>query len=311
MGVQKLLVSVVGICSASIFFAVKYTVSGYRNDDIQILKTDNRHSIGFRTAVCVSGQLRTLTMLPSNKYHPKSWDPMSASIPFPNQSVAESIQANLFPKLSTTDVFMSVSTRETSREPRRGDLKSCEPLRPRRGLLKCQVQIEEEVTSIGNESYWKYFSNPSTKAIKGFLQQLKGMNDCYRMIEKHINSTGTRYDWIVRLRPDMYIHEFPNIEDLVTERDINRTIFYSSKNTCCCGNEDTFAFGSYQVMVPLLERLVHFQYSNIFSDGEQFSSETHLIKYLNEKGIDLKEHSSIKACLVKPTYRGLSEISIP
>lgn len=308
---NKLRIPIVIISPILIITVVTSTISILENDKKKLFNDEWLSSKGLSTAVCVSGQLRSLTMLPTNKYHPKSWDPMSASIPFPNQSVAQSIQNNLYPKLNNPDVFMSISTQQTKREPNKGDLKACEPLRPRGGYLGCEVPMEKEVETVGNESFWKDFSNPSRKSIKGFLQQLKGMYDCYKMIERHSILRGKTYDWIVRLRPDMYIHDFPSIEKLVKEKNIYNTILYSDKGSCCCGNEDTFAFGRYQIMVPLLERIAHIQFVDVFSEGQQFSSETHLVKYLLVKGIQLKEHPTIKACLVKPTYRSLSDISVP
>lgn len=108
-----------------------------------------------RVAVCVTGQLRTLTLDPKDPSYPKAWGPMSTRyLPEANISVAESIQQNLYPKLvattSTTtelDVFMYVSTRERNEhEPKVGNLSACMPLRPRikNGNLFCHVVREEE-----------------------------------------------------------------------------------------------------------------------------------------------------------------------
>lgn len=275
-----------------------------RENKKSLLMTNNS-----KTAVCVSGQLRTLTMQTTDENHPKSWGPMRASIPFPNQTVAESIQRNLYPKLNKPDVFMVISTRQTEREPKQGDLSVCEPLRPEGGYLSCSVPLEKPMESLGNESFWNDFRYPNYVGIQGLLQQMKGMYDCYKQIERHSILSGKKYEWIVRLRPDIYVYEFPNIEDLNSVNGIDKKIFNGNRTACCCGNEDSFAIGKYNLMVPFLERLAHLQHGDIFSKGTPFTSESHLLKYMRERGVSLQEHPMIKTCLVKPKYR--KQISEP
>lgn len=262
-----------------------------------------RSNLPLNVAVCVSGQLRTLTMRTTDENHPKSWHPMRASIPYPNQSVAESIQRNLYPKLNKPDIFMVISTRQSEREPKQGDISVCEPLRPDGGYLSCSVPLEKRMESIGNESFWEDFAYPTYVGIQGILQQMKGMHDCYKQIQKHSIATGKKYEWIVRLRPDMYIYEFPSIEHLNSVKNIDKKILNANRKACCCGNEDTFAVGKYDLMGPFLERFVHLQHGEIFSKGTRFTSESHLLKYMKERGVTLEEHPMIKTCLVKPKYR--------
>lgn len=277
------------------------------NDSIPI-RTGQRSgdcSSNSNVAVCVSGQVRTLDMSPSDEFHPKIWKPMRATIPIPNQTVAQSVQKNLYPSLGTPDVFMVISTRGTETEPKAGDMSTCETLRPSGGHLHCSVPVEENVPILRNATFWSTFvrfRRNNFVYVQGLLQQLKGMFDCYKEIERFSLQTGKTYDWIVRLRPDMYIHNFPNLEELKSVADVHKTIFYSNKEACCCGNEDTFAIGKYTIMAPYMERFIHLQQRDLMN-GTTWSSESHLQSYLADRGINLIPHSLIKTCLVKPKNR--------
>lgn len=288
------------------------TILKYRNEGSHCEHTGKSQRTPItnsNTAVCVSGQLRTLTLRPGEQWHPGNWDPMSATIPYANQTVAESVQNNLYPKLHNPDVFMVIATRESEREPKQGNLSVCEPLRPKGGHLNCSVPLEEPLETLGNYSFWDDFANPYYVGIQGVIQQMKGMYDCYKQIQKHSIATGKKYEWIIRLRPDMYVYQFPDIDELNKVEDIEKKILYANKTACCCGNEDTFAVGKYDLMSMFLERFVHMEHVDVFQKGRGYSSESHLMDYMAERGVSMVEHGPIQTCIIKPTYR--SSISQP
>lgn len=255
------------------------------------------------TAVCVSGQLRTLTMPISHENYPAKWGGMTATLPPANMTVAESIQTNLFTKLGNVDVFMYVSTREGEQEPKEGDSSVCEALRPAGGHLVCSVPKEETIEAY-NTNMWKTFQlAKDPPAIQGLLQQLKGMLGCYEMIQNHSRVMGKKYDWTVRLRPDVYMHSFPDLKSLVLE-SMKPTVWYANRKTCCCGNDDTFGIAPSNLMGTYFERLLHLQQSGWnFSARATWNAESFLKTILYTRGISLKGHDDINACVVKPINR--------
>lgn len=287
------------LCTILLFATVKIMTTHCENSG----RMSPVSSTKLNTAVCVSGQLRTLTLPLTDEAHTRRWHLMRSTLPFPNQTVAESIQRNLFPKLHDPDVFMTISTREREREPKHGNLSVCEPLRPKGGHLSCAVPLETPYEQMGNETFWNDFIYQNYVGIQGLLQQLKGMYDCYKQIEKHSIVTGKKYDWIVRLRPDIYIHDFPDIELVNSVQNVYKKVLYANTEACCCGNEDTFGMGRYDVMVPYLERFAHLQHGNIFEKGKTFSAESHLVDYMKERGVTFEQHAMIQTCVVKPSYR--------
>lgn len=304
-------ITLLAFCALLFYIIFKNTITGCQHAENSTRPfTTNLNTaanlntaVNSNTAVCVSGQIRTLTMQTTDENHPKTWQPMRASIPYPNQTVAESIQHNLYPKLNKPDVFMVISTRQSEREPKQGDMSVCEPLRPNGGYLNCSVPLEKPMEYLGNESFRKDFAYPYYVGIQGLIQQMKGMYDCYKQIQKYSIATGKKYEWIVRLRPDMYIYEFPNIEDLNAVKNVEKKILNANRKACCCGNQDTFAVGKYDMMGLFLERFIHFQQGDILQNGTRFTSESHLEKYMKERGVSLEDHPLIKTCLVKPKYR--------
>lgn len=86
-----------------------------------------------RVVVCVSGQLRTLTLPLDSPDHPHAFRGKTSSYPPPNMTVAESIQKFFFPKLGKPDIFISITSREGPHEPRIGNLSVCDPLRSKLG----------------------------------------------------------------------------------------------------------------------------------------------------------------------------------
>lgn len=282
---------------------------------------ERRHVNGANVAVCVSGQVRTLNMSVDSPLHSRGWYGMkNVTLPPPNMTVAESIQRVLYPKLGgSPDVFMVVSTRETEREPRVGDLSVCEPLRPPApGHLSCEVprEVEEPLTDLEGlwESFMLYYqSKPSERLMiaQGFLQQLKGMYECHRTIRKHSIATGKVYDWIVRVRPDNYMARMPDLGEFVRDARRKPTVWYGSFGVCCCGNKDRFGIAPARLMEPYLDRFLYFQKLNwtmkgIWDKKKQrtaFSAERFLDSVLSDHGIALRMHPNIHVCTVKPADR--------
>ena len=221
-----------------------------------------------RTAVCVSGHIRTLNLKPGSPTWPSllinlpvdspaaQWDVARIKV---GDTVAESLQSNLFSALDEFDVFMSVSTREGEKEPKIGDLSACEPLRPRTpgSQLFCEVIREQERKLFSDSEIWKtfYYSRPALQ--QGLLQQLYGMYRCSVMIRRHMLSSTSPYDYMIRLRPDMWMHvPMPPIHLIVTE---NNVIKYSDPAYYPGGNEDWFGVGTSDAMLPYLERYLALQ----------------------------------------------------
>lgn len=260
-----------------------------------------------KVAVCVSGQVRTLEMEVTDPEYPGDWHQMKRSlIRHPNITVAESIQRNLFPKLGNPDVFMYVSTRESEREPRAGNMSTCEPLRPKGGQLFCDVPKEEDIHSVDVDA-WDEFAPVlgnhlrREESIQGMLQQLKGLFECHKMIKKHTFSTGIEYDWIVRLRPDDYVHSFPSLDTLSLASD-QPTVWFSNKKTCCCGNEDKLGIGRMKWMREYFDRFLYVQQVP-WNYPTRWNAEKFALNMVTRYGIQMVSHPEIQACTVKPSYR--------
>lgn len=265
-----------------------------------------------RVAVCVSGQLRSLDMKLSDPGHSGNWYKMQSKLPPPSMTVAESVSKNLYPLLEDVDVFMVISTKEGIHEPQEGDQKACESLRPPKGHLHCEIKREAAV-EISKRDMWENMSLHKNRGhlgdvvIQGLLQQLKGLFQCHQAILKHSISTGKKYDWMVRLRPDDYIHSFPSLQRL--DADTSRpTIWYGSFDSCCCGNIDRFAIARSEWLQVYFDRFLHLQqvdwgHYNLTKDAKLWKAETFLSSLMRNYGISLRAHPLIKLCVVKPNYR--------
>lgn len=263
-----------------------------------------------KTAMCVSGQVRSLDLKLDDKLHPGHWFQQQSTLPNPNMTVAESIQRNLYPKLGEVDVFMTVATRETSREPKVGDLSVCEPLRPSNGQLECDVPKEQYIPIERGDVVWKNFTLAKNRKdgdtiVQGFLQQLKGMFDCYAMVRKHSLKTGKEYDWIVRMRPDNYMVSFPDLERLALDA-ATPTVWHGNTPDCCCGQEDRFGIAPSRWMDEYFRRFLYVQQLNWYCTEQncrQWNAERFLKEHLESYGIALRQHPEISLCPLKPANR--------
>ena len=267
------------------------------------------------TAVCVSGQLRTLNMPPSDPSFPQSFQPMTTAFTaadMQGRTVAETIQAHLYPALGEFDVYMTVITAEGPREPRVGDLTACDSLTPPPpARLFCEVIRQEELAPIHQE-IWNTFYYPNQHTPQqGVLNQLYNQQRCSMMMSRQIIQENIQYRYAVRLRPDMAILKpVPPIGGLLSP-DEPSVVKFIDPGPCCCGNEDTFGIGHYQAMALYFNRIisVHEVSKRPLMRGT-WTSESMLMEYLKDNfGISLVPDSRIVGCLVKPTYR--SQVSDP
>lgn len=262
-----------------------------------------------KTAMCVSGQVRSLNLKLDDELHPGHWFQQQSTLPNPNMTVAESIQRHLYPKLGQVDVFMTVATRETGREPKVGDLSVCEPLRPSNGLLECEVPKEQYIPIERQDVVWTNFTlakyGAGERVIQGFLQQLKGMFDCYAMVRQHSLKTGKEYDWIVRMRPDNYMVSFPGLERLALDAT-RPTVWHGNEQECCCGQEDRFGIAPARWMEEYFTRFLYVQQLDWYCterNCSNWNAEKFLLEHLKSYGIDLRPHPDISLCPLKPTDR--------
>ncbi len=256
-----------------------------------------------RVAVCVSGQIRTLTTPVSDPYFPRKWGSMRSDIPLGQMTVAESIRKNLYPKLGFPDVFMYVSTKESMREPKTGNASVCDPLRSQSGHLECKVPLENRlrVATIPIWNSFRFGKGRDNVAVQGLLQQLRGMFECHRAVEKYAKKNGITYDWLVRLRPDVYVHSFPSLQALARDID-GPTVWYASRKRCCCGNEDWFGVAPTKWMHEYFDRFLYLQQRD-WAGNWTWTAERFLRIHLDLMGVRLRPHDGIHACVVKPTYR--------
>ena len=150
-----------------------------------------------RTAVCVSGQIRSLNMQPGSPGWPTSWwRQWLAHIPagVEQGTVAETLHTNLFSALDDFDVFMTISTREGEREPRVGDLSACEPLQPRNPLSRLFCEVLPERTLWSDSQVWSTFYYRTRALQEGLLQQLYGMWHHAAAVQRRTSATDVDSD---------------------------------------------------------------------------------------------------------------------
>jgi hypothetical protein len=268
-----------------------------------------------RTAVCVSGQLRTFTMPSNDPHYPSSWSPMivhgvlskgTVLDALQNRTVAQTIVDNLFPALGEYDVFMSIGTRGGQHEPIAGDSSVCEPLRPRGplgGILHCDVYDEEDLPVYGG--FWVHYAFPREQYRQQFLQQLYGMYRCRDSILRQQQLRGVPYDFVVRVRPDTAVYApVAPLEELDFGTPDEPHVLIADPDACCCGHEDWFGIGPFPVMDQYLERFASLQAlrNPVLVNGwsaEQFLAD-HILKKSNAM---LVPEPKLPVCIVKPTRR--------
>jgi hypothetical protein len=201
-----------------------------------------------RVAVCVTGQVRTLTTPLTDPSFPNQWDRMRA-YGHPKDldlTVGQSIQQNLYPALMKHgfDVYMVISTSgKVPDEPAVGDIRACEPLRPPGdgNQLFCQVIREVlPVPAMPDIEAWAHYYYPNEKQIGQLLLQAKDQQRCLSMIHAQQRSYGRHenYTHMVRLRPDTLVRQrIPPVEhlDFSSKEPAHRAILIVSKKACCCG----------------------------------------------------------------------------
>ena len=282
------------------------------------------------TAVCVSGQLRSMNLATGDaNFPPDELNPMITALrahsiagltvvrnPLFNFArcwlpltmrvwQAQSVQRNLYPAIGKFDVFMSVSTRGTASEPAVGDLSTCEPHRPTHGTLVCEVLKEVPVRVFPAKEVFGHYGYAGQHAQEeGLLQQLHGMHRCAAMIWKHMAQENVEYRYIMRLRPDMGVFA-PLTANIATFLDDRLVIHGVDKGLCCCGNEDWFGIGHFGVMMPYLERMYSLQDSMAeYLSQHTWCAEDSMVWYMQQHfGVEVKTDLPLAGCLVKPRSR--------
>jgi drug/metabolite transporter (DMT)-like permease len=264
-----------------------------------LLNTASGLTRSTRTAVCVTGQIRSLNLKPGSP----TWPP-HLQVVKTDWTVADSIQQNLFSVLGDFDVFMTIATREGPREPKIGDKSACEPLRPKRPGSKLFCEVVREKDRAVHQFPAKVWKNFYVRGYEqGLLQQLYGLLQCASNIRRHMFSSGVHYDYIVRLRPDTWFHlPMPPVAIILTSRNVIKFA-----NGYGGGNEDCFGLGHSQAMFPYLDRYLALQ--TLSDDIEHFfnsapwTAESFLMEYMKFMNITLAPDARIAAGIVKPTTR--------
>jgi len=290
----------------------------WQNPNSTVQHVQTHSSRKSRTAVCISGQIRTLykgpgdpTWPPHNKYkiHSKKYDVVHMK----GSSVADTIRRNLFGSLQDFDVYMPIFTKGGPREPKVNDTSVCNGLLPNKSGSNMFCEVEAEMPLVHFEQYgiWKqYYYRKNKDLQQGLLQQLHGMHRCSVMIRRNMIQSGVEYDYVIRLRPDMAVHELlPPIASLVTSKNIIR---YVDESICCCGNVDWFAVGHSTAMLPYLERytaLQNFGHGVLarphWPSGKSWTAEGFLVRYMRIYfNVSLRPDKRLYGCIVKPTTRG-------
>lgn len=262
------------------------------------------------TAICISGQLRSLNMNDQSSEFPQQLEPMMTSYTSQNlqgRSVAETIVQNVYPFVGQFDVFMTVATLEGPREPKVGDLTACAsltPLSPAR--MFCEITLQMDVVGLENDEIWKTFGYAgSARLQQGLLQQLSGLRQCSMMISRQMLKENVQYRYIMRIRPDMAVMgPMPSISSMLdkNEQDIIKIVH---KENCCCGNVDWFGVGHFTAMQIYLQRISALNsLSREFLRAGSWDAESFLVQYLKKNyNITLVQEKDLMGCIVKPKTR--------
>ena len=261
------------------------------------------------TAICVSGQLRTLNLHPNNSDFPQALQPMQTPLTAADMmglTVAETIAKYLYPAMGSFDVYMSISTLEGAYEPKVNDLSVCDSLRPPPPhRLFCEVIRQEEIDLIAPAVWQTFYYAGQPAAYQGLLQQLYGQQRCARMMALQ----DVRYQYAVRLRPDMaFFQPMPHIGAMLPKNNA-QTIKFVDKSHCCCGNEDTFGIGHFDAMMIYFNRIdaLRTDFTKFLENQSPWTAEFFLVEYMRQvHGLELTPEAALVGCLVKPLHRPLN-----
>lgn len=127
------------------------------------------------------------------------------------------------------------------------------------------------------------YSNEHVHTVQGMLQQLHGLYKVDLLRCEHEMVGNFKYDWVIRLRPDLYINSF--MEDLILCN--NDVIYIPSKFHDYGGYNDRFAFGNSDNMRIYMQRYDLLGIKN-GTYKEIFHPETSLKIALCRYGISIK-----------------------
>lgn len=153
-----------------------------------------------RTAVCISGQCRTLAR------------------------TFRSIHENLLRPLGDYDLFMFVS--------QDAHAQCAELLQPTVVQTAADRWIDENGLFNGRNCRFK-------AGVQPYLQQLKALQQCHRLMENHARKNGIAYDCVVRSRPDLFF-----ITPVVPPQRLDLACLYLPDFHHFDGCNDRFAIGN-------------------------------------------------------------------
>ncbi len=272
--------------------------------------------------MCVTGQLRTLSMKPDDPLYPTTWLPQKYRDTPPaeelaGRTVAETVQANFYPGLLAAggdfDVFMVVATRGGPREPAAGDVGACEPLRPpardgaRAPHLHCDVYDEAAAALRGDPigAVWAHYSPPGPPYELQFMQQLYDLWRCMDAVRARERLTGVRYTHVVRTRPD--VAWYAPLAAPLAALDFGTAdaplVLKTDDNACCCGNDDWFNVGTREVMGRFMDRFLYLNALKHSLFDDVWTAEDYARHTLQRFGAALRAEPMLTGCLLKPSSR--------
>ena len=103
--------------------------------------------------------------------------------------------------------------------------------------LFCEVVEERDAPFFQDLEIWKTYIYQDKYLQQGLLQQLKGMHRCTVMIQQYVIESGVKYDYVIRLRPDMAMYEpMAPISSLLSQRNVIKHVDFF----VCAGGEPRF-----------------------------------------------------------------------
>jgi hypothetical protein len=179
--------------------------------------------------------------------------------------------------------------------------------------LFCEVVEERDTPLFQDSEIWKTFYYKDKYLQQGLLQQLKGMHRCTVMIQQYVIESGVKYDYVIRLRPDMAMYEpMAPISSLLSQRNVIKHVDFF---VCAGGEKDWFGVGYYDSMIPYLQRYLALQtvgnelnlsfFDPIDNTPKTvWTAELFLVRYMKTYfNVTLEGDKRIPGCLVRPLSR--------
>jgi hypothetical protein len=292
-----------------------YLVQGIYVDDTPIPFPSPKYPSSNRTAVIISGHLRSgnVSFL-SGKIHEQRWakyfgedDP-----PTPIRSQLDHL-LRPFALYGGIDLFIYIPvSRDSSHtvwdgdpvsyEARINDSRPCELYADHpifaphtKNKVFCMLEYEDRLSDpfIEGLAYWRRYYFRSKHAKEMFLQQEYGKYRANFGAKQYALMNGFDYRYKIRLRPDIaLVKPFPSIESMrfsnVSKDCPDKTIYFPSAHIFGVSGEDSFNIGETEDMEHVLDR-----YLDLFTKKYEFgvipsiprstwNSEAHLLGMLTK-----------------------------